>query len=103
MELEESQRREGLWALQDQRRGEADRLAAAVQDAEATAEASKRRHEQLSAALAAVEEERRQVVKAQDEQQRLADMAATASAAVSATENRLGELREQEARSRSEE
>ena len=99
---EATQRLGELRAQQDQARAEADRLDAALQDAEATSEAAKRRHDALSTALADVNDEERQVVKAQKEQRRLADMAANDSAAVAATEKRLATLREEETHCRSE-
>ena len=99
---EATQRLEKLRAQQDQARAEQDRLDAALQNAEATSEAAQRRHDELSARLADVKDEERQVLKAQEEQRRLAEMAANHSEAVAATRKRLAILREEETHNRSE-
>ena len=58
---------------QSEGKKEGERLAAAIEGAEATAEQARSLHEQLSASLSAVEAEQRQVEEAEAEKQRLAE------------------------------
>ena len=91
-----------LQTKQDEERAEQGRLAAALEDAEANAEAAKRKHDELNTALAEVEEEQRQVAEAEKEQQKLAEEVASAEAAAAATESRLTELRDEETQNQAE-